>query len=134
MDETNQRESLGKKLSLKSVVKLLFGGASGAIAYLLVSRIIVNQTDVSCSTGLIRSFVEASIFLASLLIQSTMLTTSPYYQPSVFLLSSVPYVILGALIALRVNKTILLVVFFLTTLCLCLSGLLWAFFMAAICA
>ena len=134
MDETNRRKSLVENLPLKSVIKLLLGGALGAIVYIVVAGIIVDQTEVSCSTGYIRSLVEGSTFLASLLVQSTMLTTSPYYQLSVFLLSSIPYVILGALTTLRVNKIILFVVLLLTILSLCLSAFLWAFFMAAICA
>jgi hypothetical protein len=134
MNETNRRKSLVKKLSLKSVIKLLLGGALGAIAYIVVARVIVDQTDVSCSTGYLRSLVEGSTFLASLLVQSMMLTTSSYYQPFVLLLSSIPYAILGALMALKVNKIIVFVAGLLTVFILCLSGLLWAFFMAAICA
>ena len=134
MDETNRHKPLGKKLSLTSVVKLLLGGALGATAYIVVAQRIIDQTDVNCSTGSLRSLVEGSTFLASLLLQSMMLMASPYYQPSVFLLSSIPYIILGALAALRVSKIILVVVFLLTILWLCLSVFLWAFFMAAICA
>jgi len=134
MDEPNRRMSLVKKLSLKSAIKLLLGGALGAIAYIVVARMIVNQTNVSCSAGYLRSLVEGSSFLVSLLVQSMMLTTSPYYQPIVLLLSSIPYAILGALMALKEKKIIVLVAGLLTVLCLCLSGLLWAFFMDAICA
>ena len=134
MDKTNRRKSSVKKLSLKSIIKLLLGGALGAIAYIVVAQSISNQTEVNCSTGYTRSLVEGSTFLASLLLQSMMLTTSQYYQPSVFLLSSIPYAILGALTALRVNKIILLIILLLTILYLCFFGFLWAFIMAAICA
>ena len=134
MDETNRRQPLSKKLVVMSIIKLLFGGALGAIAYIVVAQMVIDQTEVNCSTGYIRALVEGSTFLASVLLESRMLTTSPHYQPSVLLLSSLPFAILGALTAVRVHKIALLVTLLLTILYLCFFGVVWAFIMAAICA
>ncbi len=135
MNGTTHIRTQTTKQSFWSVVRLLIGGAVGVVAYLLIAKRIVDQTQVGCSgTGFMRSVVEGSTFLVSLLIQSIMSTQAVYYQPSLYALSSIPYGIVGALIALRVKKLIILVVSFLTLCCLGLSLFLWAFFMAAICA
>jgi hypothetical protein len=135
MNGTTQIRTWTNKRIFWSAVRVLIGGAFGVIVYFLIANKIVDQTHIGCyETEFIRSMVEASTFLPSLLVQSIMSTQSVYYQPWLYALSSIPYAILGALIVLRVKKLIVLVVGLLTLCCLGLSWLLWAFFMAAICA
>ena len=119
----------------RSTFRFLFGGALGAITYILIAQAVVDQTDLRCyQTGLIRSIVEASLFSASALVPRTIPPESIYYQPVLYALSSIPYAVLGTLIALKVNKVIILVVGFMIILWLCLWLAFYVFiFMAQLC-
>jgi hypothetical protein len=135
MNDTTQLKSLENTLLFWSAIRLMLGGILGAVAYLLMVKIIVEQTNATCyQTGLIRSVIEASMFPAWLLIESTIGSESSFYLLYVYGLSSIPYVILGILLALHVKKYIILVVGLLTIFGLGLSLLSWRFFVASLCA
>ena len=133
MNSTAQKKAWEVRHVFWSVVKLLVGGFLGATAYLLIAKIIVDRTFMGCSPGFFRSVIEASKFPASMLVGS-MNPESMFYQPVQYLLASVPYAILGALIVSGSKRTVILVVGLLTLLGLCASLLLWVFYIGFICA
>jgi hypothetical protein len=120
----------------QSIFRFLVGGALGGLAYILIAQAVVNQTELRCyQTPLIRSLVEASLFLAPPFAPLIVHPESIYYQRVLYGLASTPYALLGALIALRVNKLIILVVGLVISFCLCLSVAFYVFiFMAQLCA
>jgi hypothetical protein len=135
MKDTTQLKSLENKPLFWSASRLILGGILGVVAYLLMVKIIVEQTNATCyQTGLIRSVIEASMFPAWLWIESTIGSESSLYLLYVYGLSSIPYAILGALLAWNVKKYIILVVGLLTIFGLGLSVLSWRFFVASLCA
>jgi hypothetical protein len=131
---TTQIKTLKNKQILWSIVRLLLGAVLGATVYLVTANIIVDKTYGGCYPGFFRGVIESSKFPAWILIGSIMSPESKFYQPVQYLLASIPYAILGALIALGSKKVAVLIVGLLTVLFPCVSWLLWIFFMGFMCA
>ena len=136
MKISGQPKQNDNKKIYQSMFRFLVGGALGAIVYILIAQSVVDQTELRCSqTGLIRTIAESSIFPASAFAPLIAHPQAIYYRPVLYGLASTPYALLGALIALRVNKVILLLVGFVTILWLCLWLAFYVFiFMAQLCA
>ena len=115
------------KQIFRSAVRLLFGGILGATAY--IGIIVIDQSVLDYDLGFIRHVIDASLFPAALLVLLTVPDKSIFYLPTIYGLSSLPFAVLGALIADRVEKVMILLFIFLITFYLCLS---W--FFAGMCA
>src|SRR6185369_4502599 len=100
MNDITQVNSFENKKIFWSAVKVLVGGVLGAAAYLLTAKIIVDQTYLGCYPKFSRSVVEASKFLPwFILVGPIMSPESRFYQPIQYLLASIPYAVLGTVIA-----------------------------------
>jgi hypothetical protein len=108
------------KQRFQSAVRRLFGGILGATAYLITALIVIviEQSSVDYDLGFIRYVIDVSLFPAWLLFGYliTVPDESMFYLLSLYGLSSIPYAVLGALIAVRTEKNIILLVMVLITI------------------
>ena len=115
-------------------VKFLFGFFPGAIAYILIARIIVNQTTLGCyQTGFARNMIEATMLPAGILLGLIDFPSQRPHELVKYAISSLPYAILGGLISSGLRR-IALYLLILLIICFCLSLFLWIMFSAQICA
>jgi hypothetical protein len=134
MNGITQIEARGNKQIFWSAVRLLIGGALGAAAYLVIAKIVMDQPTMACSPRLARSIIEATYFPVGILLGPILHLESRFYQPLQYGLASIPYAVLGALIALGAKKIVIFVAGFLTVFCICVSLVVWAFIISSICA
>ena len=112
----------------RSAGRVLVGGILGATAYIVTARIVIAQSVVDYDLGFIRHVIDVSLFPAGLLLLLTVSDKSIFYLPAVYGLSSLPYAVLGALVAVRANKIIILLVLLVMALFFCVSWVLaWIF-------
>ena len=112
----------------------MIGAILGVVSYLWIAKIAMHQTPVGChNIGILRSVIEASMFPATVLMESTISSKSSFYQPATYGLSSIPYAVLGALLVVGSKRRIIFIASLITMSWLGLSVCAWAFIMAMIC-
>src|SRR5215211_1636362 len=116
------------KQKLRSAVMFIIGAALGAIAYLLITKIILDQTYLSCAPGFFRGGLDASKFSVFMLVGPLMSDKALFYRSTQYVLASIPYAILGALIAVGSKRVVILVVALLIFLRQCSLLVLWLAF------
>ena len=108
------------KQRFQPAVRRLFGGILGATAYIVTAKI-VEVIDLSSLDYdlrfIIRHVIDVSLFPAGVLVWwFTIPNESMFYLPAMYGLSSIPYAVLGALVAVRTEKRIILLVMVLITI------------------
>jgi hypothetical protein len=123
-------KSYRNKQIFQDAVRLLLGGILGATAYIVTAILVIEQSAVDYDLGFIRHVIDVSLFPAGILFWFAVPEDSIYYLPGIYGLSSLPYAVLGALVALRANAIIIWLVLLLITFFLCVSWLLAGIFAA----
>ena len=90
MKDTNQLTARDKIRSSWVIARPLIGGALGSIIYIVIAKTIIDNTTMSCAPETIRLVIEATLLPASVLVESF------GDEPVLYLLSSIPYAILGS--------------------------------------
>ena len=116
------------KQGCQPAVERLLGGILGATSYLVTALIVmlIQQSSVDYDLGFIQRVIDVSLLPAWLLFGYliTVPDESMFYLPALYGLSSIPYAVLGALVAVRTEKSIILLVMVLITIYFYVS---WSF-------
>lgn len=103
MNGTNQLTTLDKVRFSWLIARPIIGGALGSIIYILIAKAIMDQpATIFCELN-IRLVIEATLLPAWLLVGAFV------DEPILYLLSSLPYAILGSSILNLKTKTTILV-------------------------
>ena len=95
MNDSNQLIALDKMRASWSIVRSPIGAALGSTIYILFAKIVMDQPAELCDPGTIRLIIEATLLPASLLVAPSFPRDDPLI---LYLLSSLPYAMLGSFI------------------------------------